>query len=111
MSTRDRVRKYRKSGGAADLVRVEVLVPEDRRAEIVALASEMRSSHRQQKDRLAHMIESALQRYKTRVTDNIDLDRIKDLRAKARIVGTALIERGDARAFALGRELLREAGD
>jgi hypothetical protein len=40
-----RVKKYRSEGGAADLARVEVLVPPSAREEILAVASRLRAEH------------------------------------------------------------------
>ena len=105
MSARDRIRKYRQSGGASDLVRVEVLVPKGARADIVARAALLRGGHREKKRRLEALIAAALERYGARVEDNIDLGKAADLAGKARLVASALIERGDARAFAIGRRL------
>ncbi len=108
MSARDRIKRYRQTGGASDLVRVEVLVPLSRRLDIVSRAAEMREGHRQQKDRLQKQIDLAMEHYGARVLDNIDLTRLGDVSQRARVVGKALIERGDARAFAMGRRLLAE---
>jgi hypothetical protein len=110
MGVRERIKKYRQTGGAADLARVEVLVPEDCRDQILALASDMRSAHRLRNDLLRRHLDLALERYGARIADNIDLDRINGLPAKSRIVANALIERGDARAYAFGRRMLAEAG-
>jgi hypothetical protein len=48
--------------------------------------------------------------YGARVLDNVDLDRLPALRARAGVIARALMERGDARAFVLGREILAQAG-
>jgi hypothetical protein len=108
MSVRDRINRYKSSGGAADLVRIEVLVPRDRRKDILDHAAQVRREHRARKQRLQARIDEAYARYGARLNDNIDLTRIPDVAARARIVGNALIERGDARAFLMGRELLAE---
>lgn len=110
MSVQDRIRKYRREGGAADLVRVEVLVPADARDDVVELAAKLRADYRDRKLRLSALIEEALVKYRSRVLDNADLDRLPDLTQRAEVVGRALMERGDARAFALGRRMLEEAG-
>ncbi|MBV8577457.1 MAG: hypothetical protein JOZ58_20750 [Acetobacteraceae bacterium] len=107
-SARRRVRKYRSEGGAADLVRVEVLVPPAARAEILSAASRLRAEHRSAKE-LQSLLHEALRLYGPRILDNIDLDRLPDLRARAAVAARAMIDRGDARAFALGRELLDRA--
>jgi hypothetical protein len=106
---RKRVRKYRSEGGAADLVRVEVLVPPSARNEILAAASRLRAEHRGQKQ-LRSLYDNALKLYRVRILDNVDLDRLPDLRSRAAVVARAMIDRGDARAFALGREILDRLG-
>ena len=104
-ATRKRVQKYRSEGAAADLVRVEVLVPPAGRNEILAVASRLRGDHRGTKE-LRSLYENALKSYRVRILDNVDLDRLPDLRARAAVVARAMIDRGDARAFALGRKML-----
>jgi hypothetical protein len=100
-----RVRKYRTVGGAADLVRVEVLVPPAARDEILAAAFRMRAAHRNGRE-LKALLDKALHLYGPRILDNVDLDRLPDLRSRAAVAARAMIDRGDARAFALGREML-----
>src|SRR5260370_34671049 len=109
MSGRKRVQKYRSVGGAADLARVEVLVPVAEREQVLALAARLRTEHRKSKE-LQQMIDNALASYRTRILDNVDLDRLPDLRSRAAVVARALIDRGDARAFALGRQMLAHIG-
>lgn len=110
MSVQDRIRKYRREGGAADLVRVEVLVPAHRREDVIKLASSLRADHRNRKARISDLCEQALSQYRSRVLDNIDVGRLPpDPGKRAAVIGRALMERGDARAFALGRRLLHEA--
>jgi hypothetical protein len=108
MAARDRIRKYRESGGAADLVRVEVLVPRSKRGEIIAAAADLREKHRLEKDRLQAFIRDATEAYGLRIADNIDLSKLDDLRGKAHLVAKALMERGDARAYAMGRRIAAE---
>ncbi len=100
-----RVKKYRSEGGAADLVRVEVLVPPSARKAILAMASRMRAEHRSNKE-LRSLYEDALALYGTRILDNVDLNRLPDLRSRAAVAARAMIDRGDARAFAMGRQML-----
>lgn len=109
MSPRDRVQKYRSVGGAADLTRVEVLVPPSMRDQVIAFASRLRSEHRNAKE-LQRMYDNALASCRTRILDNVDLDRLPDLRSRAAVVARAMIDRGDARALALGREMLEHIG-
>jgi hypothetical protein len=105
IAARKRIKKYRSEGGAADLARVEVLVPPAARNEILAIASRLRAEHRNRKE-LRSLYDDALRSYRTRILDNIDLDRLPDLRSRAAVVARTLIDRGDARAFALGRQML-----
>lgn len=109
MGYMDRIRKYRKRGGAADLVRVEVLVPPAGRDEITAAAQRLREQHRARKKAIEPLIARALRLYGARVRDNIVLDRLADPTQRARVVAKALQERGDARAFRLGRQLIEAA--
>jgi hypothetical protein len=81
VAARKRVKKYRSEGGAADLVRVEVLVPPAARNEILAMASRLRADHRGTKE-LRSLYENALKSYRVRILDNVDLDRLPDLRAR-----------------------------
>ncbi|MBP2560521.1 hypothetical protein J2857_003290 [Neorhizobium galegae] len=108
MAVQDRIKRYRESGGASDLVRVEVLVPAVRRGDILSQAATMRNEHRHKKERLQRFIDEALDLYRPRILDNIDLDRLPDLAQKSHVIAKALIERGDARAFAIGRRMLAE---
>src|SRR3954451_1351582 len=110
MSVRRRIEKYHSSGGAADLVKVEVLVPPSARDDVLRLAARLRSEHRDSRE-LRRLCDRALSLYAARVLDNVDLDRVPDLRARAGVIARALMERGDARAFGLGREILAEAGN
>jgi hypothetical protein len=109
MSTRKRIEKYHSSGGAADLVKVEVLVPSSGREDVLRLAAKLRAEHRDTK-KLRELCGRALSLYGVRVLDNVDLDRLPALRARAGVIARALMERGDARAFVLGREILAQAG-
>jgi hypothetical protein len=73
------------------------------------LAAKLRSEHRDSKE-LRRLCDRALSLYGARVLDNVDLDRLPALRARAGVIARALMERGDARAFVLGREILAQAG-
>ena len=108
-AARQRVQRYRSEGGAADLVRVEVLIPPSARAEILSVASRLRAEHRGNKE-LRALYDQALASYRTRILDNVDLDRLPDLRSRAAVIARALIDRGDARAFAIGRQMLDRLG-
>jgi len=104
-SARKRVKRYRSEGGAADLSRVEVLVPPSARDQLLEFASRLRAKHRGNK-KLKSLYDNALESYRVRALDNIDLDRLPDLQSRAAVVARAMIDRGDARAFAMGRQML-----
>lgn len=106
MARQDRLRRYRASGGAADLVRVEVLLPPSKRAEILETAARIRKEHRERVQHLEVLCSDALAAYATRILDNIDLDRIHDRKGKATLIARALMDRGDAKAFVTGRRIL-----
>lgn len=110
MSVRQRIEKYRGSGGAADFVRVEVLVPPSGRQDVIRLAARLRSDHRDNKE-LRELCDRALTLYGPRILDNVDIERLPDLRARAGVIARAMIERGDARAFVLGRQILARVGN
>ncbi len=46
MGVRERIQRYRTTGAAADLIRVEVLVPKKSRGEILSLAERLRNEYR-----------------------------------------------------------------
>jgi len=106
MAVRDRVRRYREIGGAADLVRVEVLLPAAKRGQIIEMAARLRQEHREHRQQLDTLVEEAIKVYGVRILDSIDLDRVPDTASRARLVANALMERGDARAFVLARKML-----
>jgi hypothetical protein len=104
-AARQRIKKYHSERGTADLARVEVLVPPSARKEILAAASRLRAEHRAGKE-LRALYNKALDLYRTRILDSVDLDRLPDLRSRAAVIARAMIDRGDARAFAMGRQML-----
>jgi hypothetical protein len=65
----------------------------------------LRAEHRRDKE-LKSLYDKALRTYGPRILDNVDLDRLPDLRSRAAVAARAMIDRGDARAFALGRQML-----
>jgi hypothetical protein len=54
---------------------------------------------------LAELCARAFSLYSTRCRDGIDYNRTTDPRARASVLANALIERGDGRAFILGRRI------
>lgn len=56
--------------------------------------------------RLDDFIKIATEKYSLRIFDNIDIDKLGDISQRARVVANALMERGDARAYAMGRKMI-----
>ncbi|WP_247552206.1 hypothetical protein [Bradyrhizobium sp. 138] len=86
-------------------MRVEVLIPPAARNEVLAVASRIRAEYRRTKE-LQSLLDDALRLYGPRILDNVDLDRLPDLRSRAAVAARAMIDRGDAKAFAMGRKML-----
>lgn len=55
---------------------------------------------------LAFLLDEMLCLYGVRILDNVDLARLPDLPSRAGVAARAAMERGDARAFVLGRKML-----
>lgn len=55
---------------------------------------------------LEAMCRRALSQYGVRVLDNVVLSRLDGVAARGFVIARALMELGDSRAFALGREIL-----
>ena len=96
MGIRERIQRYRDSGAAADLVRVEVLVPPDTRDQVLSLAERLRDEHRRTKairsvnaervnDRAKLMIHRLLAH--RIVSDPGIVDQARDMVSRARAAG------------------------
>jgi hypothetical protein len=96
MGIRERIQRYRDSGAAADLVRVEVLVPPDTRDQVLSLAERLRDEHRRAKairsvnaervnDRAKLMIHRLLAH--RIVSDPGIVDQARDMISRARAAG------------------------
>ena len=96
MGVHERIRRYRTTGAAADLVRVEVLVPADGRERVLSLAQRLRDEHRREKairsvnaeavnDRAKRMIHRLLAR--RMASDPGIVERARETVARARAAG------------------------
>ena len=108
MAAAMRARKSHRAGRAGGLCRVEVLVPLSGRQQILAVASRLRTEQRDDRV-LGSLLDNALRLYGPRILDNIDLERLPDVRSRVVVAARAMIDRGDARAFAMGRRMLDRA--
>jgi hypothetical protein len=103
-----RVSKSRQRRRLAGLKRVEVLVPADHADAVRAYAAQLREgSQSESLVRLRKLIASAYQRFHAMCLDNIQVNPEKADFADAAIVAAALMHRGNAEAYKLGREISR----
>lgn len=105
------MRKYRTTGAAADLVRVEVLVPRDDRARILDAARVMREDYRaegESRSLVDTLYDAAFSRFGAKFLWNVRPSRSVDgLRRIARI----LRENGDMPAWKFAGEIERKLLD
>lgn len=78
---------------------MEKLADSPDREPVSGVSTDMREDH------LQALCQNAIDLYRLRLLDNIDLTAVPDLRRRAPIIANALMERGDARAFKLAREI------
>lgn len=78
---------------------MEKLADSPDREPVSEVSTDMREDH------LQALCQNAIDLYRLRLLDNIDLTAVPDLRRRAPIIANALMERGDARAFKLAREI------
>lgn len=79
MSKSLRQERYKTTGGAADLVKVETLVPAACRGQILELASKLREEHRQRKawaEEVVAKVHAASANLPRRFTQPVNIDRI-----------------------------------
>jgi hypothetical protein len=55
---------------------------------------------------LTALYNEAIRLYGSRILGSADLDRLSDLKERAAVAARAMIDKGDARAFFIGRQLL-----
>ena len=105
-SASERVGQVRARHRAAGLRRVEVLVPEDKVDAVRAYAAQLREgSNAQRIEQARKLMAKAYGRFRASCLDNIDIDPARADLADAAIVAAALMNRGNAEAFKLGRQL------
>jgi hypothetical protein len=82
MARRERQIRYKTTGGAADLVKVEVLVPPENRGEILALARTCRDEHRRKHGQridaedVVRRVADACEDQPRRYTQRSDIDKV-----------------------------------
>ena len=106
----ERVSALRKRQRQAGLARVEVLVPADKTDLIKSYAANLRQgSHPERLDKVRRLIRKAYRNHYARFLDNISIDPETADFADAHVVAAALMHRGNADAFKLGRQLQKLA--
>ncbi len=106
MPVRERIRRLRDRRRQAGLMRVEVLVPKERADAVKAYAAQLREGS--QSERLVEvrrLIAKAYKKYRVTCLDNIDVKPNDADFPTAMIVAAALMHRGNAEAFRLGRQI------
>lgn len=106
-SKAQRVREAEAAHRARGERQIRVWVPDIPEAidQVRRQAAQLCSQHARERE-LRNLISEAIERYRVRVLDNIDPQRLTNDFDRARVIARALMERGDANAFRLGRKML-----
>ena len=110
-SVKERVRQSRERRRQAGLKRIEVLVPEDKVDFLKAYAAQLREgSQSERRDQVRKLVTKAYRDFHASCLDNIHVDPARADLADAAVVAAALIHRGNAEAFKLGRRIRQLIG-
>jgi hypothetical protein len=103
---KERVRKSRDRRRLAGLKRVEVFVPNDKVDLVKAYVAQLREgSSSEARQRIRGLLSKAYQNFHATCLDNIQIDPERADFADAAIVAAALMHRGNADAYKLGKQL------
>jgi hypothetical protein len=103
---KERVRKSRDRRRLAGLKRVEVFVPYDKVDAIKAYVAQLREgSDSEARMQVRNLLSKAYRNFHASCLDNIQVDPAKADFADAAIVAAALMHRGNAEAYKLGKQL------
>jgi hypothetical protein len=106
VSAKERVHQFRSRRQVAGFKRVEVFVPSDKVDLLKAYVAELRDgSDSAVKEKLRRLLEKAYRNHHARCLDNIHVDPAKADFGDAAVVAAALMHRGNAEAYRLGREI------
>lgn len=109
-SANERVYRSRERRRQAGLKRVEVFVPIDQVDTLKAYAAHLREGSQSEAVKEARkLIAKAYRKFRARCLDNIDVDPEKAGLADAAVIAAALMHRGNAEAYSLGKRLSRLA--
>ncbi len=105
-SVSERVNRLRERHRQAGFMRVEVLVPKDRADVVKAYAAQLREGSQSGIVRqVRKLLVKAYRKYHASCLDNISVEPEKADLADAAVVAAALMHRGNAEAFKLGRQI------
>lgn len=105
-SISQRVRQSRERRRRAGLKRIEVFVPSDKADLVKAYAAQLREGSRSQVvSQVRKLVAKAYRKFRASCLDNIDVDPDSADLADAAVVAAALMHRGNAEAFRLGRQI------
>ena len=105
-SLSERVNQFRERRRRAGLKRVEFFVPIDKIELVKAYVAQLREgSDSESMEKVRRLIGKAYRNFHARCLDNIKVDPAKADFADAAVVAAALMHRGNAEAFKLGRQI------
>lgn len=103
---KERVQKSRDRRRLAGLKRVEMFVPSDKVDLVKAYVAELREgSSSEAREKVRRLLSKAYENFHASCLDNIQIDPEKADFADAAIVAAALMHRGNAEAYKLGKQL------
>jgi hypothetical protein len=106
LSISERVSQSRERRRRAGLKRVEILVPNDKVDLVRAYVAQLREgSDSELREKVRTLVEKAYRNFHARCLDNIHVDPARADLADAAIVAAALMHRGNADAYKLGRQI------
>jgi hypothetical protein len=106
LPVRERVNRLRERRRQAGLMRVEVLVPQNQADAVKAYAAQLREGS--QSERIEHvrkLIAKAYRKFHASCLDNVAVDAESADFPDAAVVAAALMHRGNAEAYKLGRQI------
>ena len=102
----ERVQQSRARRRLAGLKRIEVFVPEDKVDLVRAYVAQLREGSQSEALRqVRKLVAKAYRKFRARCLDNIQIDPASASLADAMIVAAALMHRGGAEAYKLGRQI------
>jgi hypothetical protein len=106
LSMKERVHQLRERRRRAGLKRVEVFVPEDKVDLVKAYVAQLREgSDSESRLKIRQLVAKAYRNFHASCLDNIQIDPATADFADAAIVAAALMHRGNAEAYKLGRQI------